>query len=75
MLLGAGREKIGDVIDYTVGLKLLHKPGDYVQKGEPLAVIHAAARNAMAAEQMIMDSLQWSREPVNKPALIIDTVI
>lgn len=75
MLLGAGREKIGDVIDHTVGLKLLHKPGDYVQKGEPLAVIHAANRNAIAAEQMIMDSLQWSSEPVNKPALIIDTVI
>jgi pyrimidine-nucleoside phosphorylase len=75
MLLGAGREKIGDVIDYTVGLKLLHKPGDYVQKGEPLAVIHAAEKNTIAAEQMIMDSLQWSREPVNKPALIIDTVI
>ncbi|NLF45836.1 MAG: pyrimidine-nucleoside phosphorylase, partial [Syntrophomonadaceae bacterium] len=67
MLLGAGREKIGDVIDYTVGLKLLHKPGDYVQKGEPLAVIHAAEKNTIAAEQMIMDSLQWSREPVNKP--------
>ena len=75
MLLGAGREKIGDAIDHTVGLKLLHKPGDYVQKGEPLAVIHAAERNTIAAEQMIMDSLQWSREPVNKPALIIDTVI
>lgn len=75
MLLGAGREKIGDVIDYTVGLKLLHKPGDYVQKGEPLAVMHAAEVNTIAAEQMIMDSLQWSREPVNKPALIIDTVI
>ena len=75
MLLGAGREKIGDVIDHTVGLKLLHKPGDYVQKDEPLAVIHAAERNIIAAEQMIMDSLQWSSEPVNKPALIIDTVI
>lgn len=75
MLLGAGREKIGDSIDYTVGIKLFHKPGDHVQVGDHLAVIHAADNKPIAAEQMILDSLQWSREPVDAAELVIDTVI
>ena len=75
MLLGAGREKIGDSIDYTVGIKLFHKPGDHVQVGDHLAVIHAADNKPIAAEQMILDSLQWSREPVDAAELVIDTII
>ncbi len=75
MLLGAGREKIGDAIDYTVGIKLFHKPGDHVQVGDHLAVIHAADNKPIAAEQMILDSLQWSREPVDAAELVIDTII
>lgn len=41
MLLGAGREKISDQIDYAVGIELIKKKGDYVYKGENLAIIHA----------------------------------
>lgn len=41
MLLGAGREKLGDFIDPAVGVQLVKKCGDYVQAGETLAVIHA----------------------------------
>jgi pyrimidine-nucleoside phosphorylase len=40
MLLGAGREKTGDRIDPAVGVELLHKAGDQVRAGEPLAVLH-----------------------------------
>ncbi len=74
MLLGAGREKIGDKIDYTVGIRLLHKPGDRIQKGETIAVMHAANKNLTAAEQLIKDSMQWSNEPLKKAALIIETI-
>ncbi|MCD6102286.1 MAG: thymidine phosphorylase [Candidatus Cloacimonetes bacterium] len=34
--VGAGRRKISDKIDYTAGLKLSKKVGDYVQKNEVL---------------------------------------
>jgi len=75
MLLGAGREKIGAAIDYTVGIKLLHKPGDYIQKGDTVAVMHAKDKNFAAAEELIKNSLYWSNVPVKKEVLVIDTII
>ena len=75
MLLGAGREKIGDKIDFTVGIKLLHKPGDHVKEGETVAVIHAREKNLAAAAELVKNSLQWSSDPVKKAALVIDTIL
>ncbi|MGE5391701.1 MAG: pyrimidine-nucleoside phosphorylase [Deltaproteobacteria bacterium] len=40
MMLGAGREQLGDVIDHAVGIELCRKRGDIVQKGESLAIAH-----------------------------------
>ena len=40
-ILGAGRSKKGESIDLAVGLEVLAKPGDRVEAGQPLAVIHA----------------------------------
>lgn len=41
MLLGAGREKLGDVIDHAVGIELCRKRGDNILIGDTLAIIHA----------------------------------
>ena len=41
LLLGGGRETKESEIDLSVGLVLHKKVGDYVEAGEPLAVIHA----------------------------------
>ena len=75
MLLGAGREKIGAAIDYTVGIKLLSKQGDYVLKGDVVALIYAKDNNFELAEQLIKKSLQWSDKQVEKAPLIIDTIL
>lgn len=40
MKLGAGREKKEDQIDYTAGIVLNHKIGDYVNKGDLLLTVH-----------------------------------
>ena len=48
LLLGGGREKKDSPVDLSVGLVLNHKKGDYVKKGEALAVIHANDRNRLA---------------------------
>ena len=42
LLLGAGRQKLGDRIDPLAGILLHKKPGDYVKKGEPLCTLYAA---------------------------------
>lgn len=39
--LGAGRVKKEDQIDKTVGIRLLKKQGEYVEKGETLAIVYA----------------------------------
>ncbi|MFQ3675351.1 MAG: thymidine phosphorylase [Endomicrobiia bacterium] len=38
--LGAGREKISDKIDYSVGIRFMKKLGDYVEKKEPLMFVY-----------------------------------
>ncbi|MBR2828571.1 MAG: thymidine phosphorylase [Bacilli bacterium] len=40
LALGAGKEKIGDKIDYTVGVKLEKLVGDTVKRGDLLATIY-----------------------------------
>ncbi len=41
-LLGAGRERAGETVDHAAGILLLRKPGDYVRRGEPLAVLYGS---------------------------------
>lgn len=41
LILGGGRETKESTIDLSVGIVLQKKTGDYVRRGEPLAVIHA----------------------------------
>ncbi len=49
--LGAGRRRIEDAVDPAVGFELLARRGDRVQRGQPVAVIHA--RSADAAEAAV----------------------
>ncbi|GAA3405360.1 pyrimidine-nucleoside phosphorylase [Paenibacillus hodogayensis] len=45
MLLGAGRARKEDAIDYAAGVSLLKKTGDAVRYGDVLAVIHSNSEN------------------------------
>lgn len=75
MLLGAGREKIGDKIDHAVGITLLRKKGDYVKEGDVLAIIHANDYELMHRAQKLLPACYHlsNEKPVLKP-LIIRTV-
>ncbi len=55
LILGGGRETKESEIDLSVGLVLEKKVGDYVQKGEPLAYLHANDTNKarVAAERFL----------------------
>lgn len=46
-LLGAGREKKEDDIDYSAGIVLKKKTGDFVEKGEVLAVFYGNKEEKM----------------------------
>lgn len=56
--LGAGRNTAADVIDPAVGFVLSKKPGDAVQRGEPLAFVHARTESAaIVALQQLRDAM------------------
>ncbi|MGE5396882.1 MAG: pyrimidine-nucleoside phosphorylase [Chitinophagales bacterium] len=76
MMLGAGREKYEDRIDYSVGLTLQKKTGDYVQKDEPLAIIYANDPYKMQiARDRIIRACTLSEQPPVLEPLIMETVI
>lgn len=44
LALGGGRRKKGEAIDHGVGVELLKKPGERVERGEALALVHHRGR-------------------------------
>jgi pyrimidine-nucleoside phosphorylase len=71
MLLGGGRAKKGDSIDYAVGIVLQAKVGDWVERGQPLLTIHANdSAKLSGVRQHLLGAFDWSDEPVSAPPLI-----
>jgi len=54
--LGGGRTRLGDAIDASVGFVITAKPGDWVERGEPLATIFAADRAGVDAGRAALDA-------------------
>ncbi|MEI2691910.1 MAG: thymidine phosphorylase [Anaerolineae bacterium] len=74
--LGGGRQKKGDVIDYTVGVVLEAKVGDAVEAGQPLCWIHApdAAHLAEARRRLLLSAYRISDNPP-PPLTLIHKII
>ncbi len=71
LLLGGGRETKESTIDLSVGLILQKKAGDFVRKGEPLAVLHASdAEKAAQAKEKLTAAYTIGDVPPEKRALI-----
>jgi thymidine phosphorylase len=47
-MLGGGRLQSSDPVDPAVGVEVLVQPGDRVEAGAPLAIVHAATEPALA---------------------------
>lgn len=74
-LLGAGRMKKDDPIDYAAGIVLNKKTGDYVEAGEILAWLHTNDRSLLAAaETRFCSALQWGGEKPRQDRLIYEIV-
>lgn len=67
--LGGGRETKDSVIDLSAGVVLKKKIGDFAEKGESLAVIHAPnAKKAEEAKQILLKCYAFSdKRPVTRP--------
>lgn len=74
MLLGAGRAKKEDSIDYASGITLTKKVGDVVKKGDILAYLYTNFEKFAEAEQLIHDSYAFSDEVVEPSKLIYEVI-
>ncbi len=73
--MGAGRAKKGDLIDYAVGLVILRKVGDRVEKGDPLFIVHARTQESLEiSKEQVMGAFAWSTEPVEPLPLFYDVI-
>ena len=70
VMTGAGRERLGDDIDYSAGIILSKKYGDYVKKGEPLATLYGAPERLDEAVDMLAGAYcLGNKKPPYKPLI------
>ncbi len=69
LILGGGRETKESAIDLSVGLVLCKKVGDYVEAGQPLAMIHAndPEKAGQAASRFLAACTLDEKEPERAP--------
>lgn len=73
--LGAGREKKEDAIDYSAGILLKKKSGDFVHAGDVLAEFHAASETLCRdAEEIFQNALQYGEQAPQLRPLILDRI-
>jgi pyrimidine-nucleoside phosphorylase len=55
LLLGAGRQKADEAIDFAVGLSGLKKIGETVSKNEPVMFVHARSESSLGAVRSLLE--------------------
>jgi pyrimidine-nucleoside phosphorylase len=65
VVLGAGRMKKGETIDPAVGIEVMVKVGDRVEKGQPLFIIHAHSQETLEESRArLVEAVRISHEKV-----------
>lgn len=74
-ILGAGRNKKEDPVDFSAGIVLRHKVNDFVRKGDVLATLHTSAdRLATSAAKRLDSCYTISGQPATPVPLIGDVI-
>jgi pyrimidine-nucleoside phosphorylase len=73
--LGAGRRSKGDEIDHSVGLLVLKKRGDRVERGEPIAEVHARDdASAEEAGRRVLAAFELGDEAPEAAGVVLDVI-
>lgn len=72
LLLGAGRNKKGDSIDYSAGIILNKKTGDRVEKGELLATLYSSDRALFdsSEKRFLSSTVIGDEKPESRPLIL-----
>ena len=75
MLLGAGRDRMEDVVDHAVGVVLQVKPGSQVCTGDALVEVHYRGDERLPpALELLRQAWTIGDEPVRQPSLLLDAL-
>jgi len=70
-MLGAGRGTVDDVIDYSAGIVLHAKTGDFVKEGDVLATFHTNNEASLtSAEEVFLNGFEFTEDSATTPPLI-----
>ncbi len=70
-VLGAGRSKLDDVLDFTAGLSVLKKTGDDVREGETLVILQTSKEEKLVeAEKIIHEAYRYDGDLTSYPLII-----
>ncbi len=71
--LGAGRQKKEDVVDPLAGIVFLKKPGEYVEKNEPVAHLFTQRADRISSTQdMVLKAIRLDAEPSHPQPIVMD---
>ncbi|MCT6892813.1 MAG: pyrimidine-nucleoside phosphorylase [Bombilactobacillus mellifer] len=73
MMLGGGRLKIDDQLDYSVGVVLHKKVGDLVKEGESILTIYSNHQDVAEVKALLNNHISIV-ETADKPRLIYETI-
>ncbi len=75
VVLGAGRTRTDEAVDFAVGVSGIRKIGEPVRKGDPLLVIHANDRGRLAqARELLKSAFKVSKSKPREPRLILERI-
>lgn len=72
LLLGAGRNRKEDPIDYAAGIILNKKTGDYVEKGDVIATLYANDKKLFAESEkrFLQSTVIGNEKPILRPLIL-----
>ncbi|MBI5068438.1 MAG: thymidine phosphorylase [Deltaproteobacteria bacterium] len=77
MSLGAGRVRVEDRVDPAVGVVLRHKVGEAVERGAPLATLHAARQGGEPVEAVaarVAAAYRLGPDPASPGPLVLERI-
>ncbi|HET6610630.1 MAG TPA: thymidine phosphorylase [Kofleriaceae bacterium] len=76
LCLGAGRTRKEDAVDPAVGIRLHHRVGDRVVRGEALATLHENGRGAERAHSLVTNAFVITTDgvPAPPPSRILEVI-
>ena len=72
--LGGGRKQLGDRLDLSVGLEMLVRLGDAVDRGQPLVRVFAKPQAAERVRDDLLAAIEIGDNRTESPALIVERI-